>query len=221
MSQRYDDLREALDAMPVFPLPEVVLFPGALLPLHIFEPRYRALLQDCMRSHRTLTVAQIRPGLDADGQPNIAQIGGAGLIVRCDTLDDGRANIVLLGRAAVSLEELPFVPPYRRARARIVADLPDHEPTASDKAALIAAAQAFVGLVRKHDASFSFDLPQHLPASDLASACAQHLLVDARARQELLELRSPHERVSRVAALLLAQRAVVEPPEAGHGRELN
>ena len=107
----------ALADLPVFPLPQVVLFPHAMLPLHVFEPRYRAMLKDCLETHKLMAVALVLDANDRDehGNPRMAQIAGVGLIVEHQQLPDGRSNILLHGQGRVRLEELPFVPPYRRA----------------------------------------------------------------------------------------------------------
>ena len=98
-------LERSLDALPLFPLPQVVLFPEAVLPLHVFEPRYRTMLRDCLARHGALAVVQIVPGEDEHGRPRIAEVSGAGVIVEHQPLPDGRANIVVLGQARVRLEE--------------------------------------------------------------------------------------------------------------------
>src|ERR1700722_8789467 len=106
-----EQLEAALNEMPLFPLTQVVLFPHALLPLHVFEPRYRALVTDCLASHSVFAVALITDpaAVDAHGNPPIACIAGAGLIVEHHALPDGRSTLVLQGQARVRLEELPFV----------------------------------------------------------------------------------------------------------------
>src|SRR5262245_37863781 len=126
------DLRAALEALPLFPLPQAVLFPGAVLPLHVFEPRYKAMIRDCLASHRALAVVQITDAdaLDQHGHPGIAGVAGVGVIVDHAELPEGRFNILVRGRARVGLEELPFVPPYRRARATV---LDTDETAAADR----------------------------------------------------------------------------------------
>src|SRR5450432_1995489 len=90
----------ALEAMPIFPLPGVVLFPGALVPLHVFEPRYRALLADCLATHKCMALAFLLDNrVDAERQPGIARIAGVGMVVEHTALADGRSNIVLKGHA--------------------------------------------------------------------------------------------------------------------------
>ena len=77
--------------IPLFPLPDVVLLPGTLLPLHIFEPRYRAMVADALAGDRTIGMAMIRPGRESSGPtPKIHPVGGAGRIVEAEELSDDR-----------------------------------------------------------------------------------------------------------------------------------
>src|SRR3954468_333548 len=95
------DLAPALDVLPIFPLPQTVLFPGALLPLHVFEPRYRSMVKDCLSTHKAMAVALIAGIGDRDthGHPRIEPVAGIGVIVDHVELPDGRYNILLSGRA--------------------------------------------------------------------------------------------------------------------------
>lgn len=196
-----------MEDLPIFPLPNAVLFPQAHLELHVFEPRYRALLDASLNSHRMMAIAQIQTGAGPHGLPQIASIAGAGSIERRELLADGRSHIVLVGRARVRLEELPFVAPFRRARARVVVDLHDVPSAASDELLLVAAIRGFVEALRKEGPSISFERPEGVPAGELAHHAAQHLLFDGRIKQEILEMRHEKERIVRVAEELLAQRA--------------
>ena len=198
-------LDDALDTIPVFPLPQVVLFPHAVLPLHVFEPRYRQMLQDCLSSHEALAIAQLVPGEDRFGRPKIARIGGGGLVVKAEKLADGRSNIIVLGQARLVLEELdPDDRPYRRAKATI---LHDEGKSISDnqRTALLAAASMFANEVRKHDPTFVFRLPPDVDAAHLADICAHQLVVDASARQEILELLDSRARAELVLHKLAVQ----------------
>jgi ATP-dependent Lon protease len=196
-------LGAALDALPVFPLPGVVLFPRAILPLHIFEPRYRQLLADVMAGHRCMAMAYTLGGGES---PRIAPVAGAGIVVRYEPMSDGRSNILLHGRARVLLEELPFEPPYRRARARILNDKPGSVAEVQ-RAALLSAAAAFVTEARKHAVTVEFELPDGADASATADLCAHHLLLDAPARQRVLEELDVGARVLLVTGELAAQTA--------------
>lgn len=209
---RSADFTAALDALPLFPLPSAVLLPGALMPLHIFEPRYRRMIRDALDGHRSLAIVCITGNeLDEHGHPPIARIAGAGTIVDYAELPSGRYNIVVKGRARVTLDELPFEPPYRRARATILPSVED-PVEATDVAGLVASANSFVALVRAREPSFELRLPSSAEPGLLADYCAQHLLVDARDRQRTLETLKVSERVQLVTETLAMQRMTLMGP---------
>ncbi|CAN5790638.1 hypothetical protein BH11MYX4_BH11MYX4_59530 [soil metagenome] len=199
-------LEQALAAIPIFPLPQVVLFPEAVLPLHVFEPRYRTMLRDCLATHGALVIAHIVGGEDEHGRPRIAPIAGGGIVIEDQTLPDGRSNIVVLGKARLRLEELApdASRPYRMARATVLEDLdarvPDH-----DRVALVAAATMFASEVKKHDPHFSFRMPSTIDAAHIADLCAFQLVVDAGTRQAILDELDPRVRVSLVLNQLALQ----------------
>ncbi|MEO7328358.1 MAG: LON peptidase substrate-binding domain-containing protein, partial [Minicystis sp.] len=193
------DLLPALGALPLFPLP-TVLFPGAMLPLHIFEPRYRAMIRAALDTHQTLAVVLVTDAnkVDAHGHPEIAAIAGVGVIIDHAELPSGRFNVLLRGRARVHLDELPFVSPYRRARATVLIP-PPGEVTQNELSSLISAAAAFTARVRQRDPSFELSLPKDAPAGMMADLCAHALILDARERQSILETLDVPTRVRRVA----------------------
>lgn len=208
-SKKLSDLQPALDALPLFPLPEVVLFPGAALPLHVFEQRYRKMLRDVLDSHRKLCVVQLRGGAPtASDDPPIATIAGVGEVVDATELPSGRFNILLRGLARVSLDELPFVPPYRRARATVLEPTPEVVPS-SEIAALISAATSFATVVRERDKKFSLKLPRDTEAGTLADLCAAQLLIDGRDRQRALETLDVGARVRLVTETIALQRLAI------------
>jgi ATP-dependent Lon protease len=211
-----DHFAQALEALPIFPLPTTVLFPGALLPLHIFEARYRAMIRDCLALHKTLAVALIRDvgERDAHNQPTIEPIAGVGLIVDHMKLADGRYEILVHGRARVRLEELPFLPPYRRARATVLYPVAA-EPTPHELVALIASAAAFAADIRSRDSTFEFCLPPRSKAAAAADLAAHHLVLDARERQALLETLDVSQRVRRTTEALALQHAALHAATGG------
>src|SRR5258705_8709852 len=85
------------DLLPLFPLPNVVLFPNVFLPLHIFEPRYREMVADAVASDRMIGMVLLRPGWDRnyEGRPPIYPIGCSGVMTHVERLGDRRSNIVL------------------------------------------------------------------------------------------------------------------------------
>jgi ATP-dependent Lon protease len=198
-----------IEEVAIFPLPQVVLFPGVLMPLHVFEPRYRAMVRDVMATTRQIAVALIPEDHDIDehGQPEIAEVAGIGEIVRCDALPDGRFNIVVEGKARVRLEELKFRRPYRRARATVVGS----EPGSVDDVivrALASTAARIAGAVRQCHPSFRFCVPESKDPGKLVDACAHYLVLDGEERQKLLETLDVGERVQRCLDVLLSQQAI-------------
>jgi len=212
------DLTEALAALPLFPLPQTVLFPGVLMPFHIFEPRYRALVRDVLETHRSLGIVLItRPDVvDAFGHPTIASIASVGTIVDHAELPGGRYNILVRGRARVRLDELPFVPPYRRAAATVLS-ISSNEPSQQDLVALMTSATRFASFVKERERSFDFRLPEGASPTVVADLCASQLVLDEKERQTILETLDPAQRVRRVAEALAMQTLTLGPPS----RELN
>lgn len=120
-------LAEACRSLPLFPLPGVLLFPGSLLPLHVFEPRYRALVADCLREERPLSVCQILPSevQNAKATPRLYPYAGVGIIAAHEKLADGRSNIVIQPVGRVRLDaERPSDTLYRVAEASLLEDTP-------------------------------------------------------------------------------------------------
>lgn len=112
--------------VPIFPLPEVVFFPQTILPLHVFEPRYRQMIKDCLDGDGWLSVAMLRPGWEKDyqGRPPVHAVAGAGEVIQAEVLADGRYNILLDGRARIRIleEEPPNGRLYRVVRAERIED---------------------------------------------------------------------------------------------------
>ena len=99
-------------------LPNAVLVPNTLLPLHIFEPQYRAMLRWCLERDRFFCVALTRPGSREADAENFAGIGGIGLVRACVGAEDGTSNLVLQGLARVKFGNLLQAEPFRIAEIR-------------------------------------------------------------------------------------------------------
>jgi hypothetical protein len=172
--------------IPLFPLPGVVLLPGTLLPLHIFEPRYRAMVADALNGSRTIGMAMLRADEDPDeARPAIRPVGGAGEIVEADELEDGRYNILLEGRFRYRiLEEVSSPAPYRTARIEEIASIPF--PNAEEEARTSRSALEIFEKVRGE-----LDLPPvpegRFSSERLASEIALRLRYTPAELQALLE----------------------------------
>ena len=110
--------------VPLFPLPDIVLFPAMRLPLHVFEPRYRQMVSDVLAGDRLIAVPRLKPGFAEDyyESPAIFEVCGIGRITRHRLLHDGRFDIVVEGIARAELEEEASTTPYRVACARRLDD---------------------------------------------------------------------------------------------------
>ena len=102
----------------IFPLPGAILFPGLQLPLHIFEPRYRALVKDALARDRR--IGMIQPQRGEEGAP-LYQVGCLGKIEEVEALDDGRFNLILTGEARFKvIRELDAATPFRQVEAELL-----------------------------------------------------------------------------------------------------
>jgi len=179
-----------LSAMPVFPLPSVVMFPGTLLPLHLFEPRYRAMVEHCLAvGPQTLAVCQLRPGWEQDyeGQPPIHEIAGAGRIVAHERRSDGTHEIVVQAVCRVRLSERESRHPFRIATASLLADVGEDDVSPIDVTALVALASEVAGLLHRAQPDFSLGLKGNESPGMLADCLANRCIVDATVRQQVLE----------------------------------
>src|SRR5262245_15215325 len=107
----------------LLPLPNVVLFPKVMLPLHIFEPRYRQMTGDALAGDRLIGMVLLRPGSEAgdEGKPALSPVACLGRIVAEQLLEDGRYNLLLRGLSRVRIvEELEQQKLYRMARVELL-----------------------------------------------------------------------------------------------------
>lgn len=173
--------------IPIFPLDKVVLFPNVFLPLHIFEPRYRAMVSEALEGDRIIGMVLLRPGFEADydGRPPVYAIGCAGVITHNERLSDGRFNIVLRGIEKFRITGEDASRPYRLARIEPLPEaLSETQRVEIRKQrqrleALLAAA------VERSGSEPRF--PPAVPDEDLVNALAQYLELDPIERQALLE----------------------------------
>jgi uncharacterized protein len=125
-------LRDFANQCRLFPLPSLVLFPHAMLPLHIFEPCYRQLTEDALATDRFVTMVQVPPPPKGSFWPepvHIMGVGCLGTIVQHERLPDGRFNFLLLGCKRVRLgKEQPSTKLYRLAEAEILDDKESDQP---------------------------------------------------------------------------------------------
>src|SRR5687767_3104669 len=186
-------------AIPIFPLEVTMLFPGVSRPLHIFEPRYRAMVADALKGDRIIGMTTLKPGFEADyaGRPPIYEIGCAGVVIEAEELPGGRYNIVLRCLAKFRVTSEDQSRPYRLAHVEAIPEVLDD----ADKPALRKARERLEALVTKGSDS---KVPPETTDEALVNWLAQYVQMTHAQRQNLLELKS----------VLLRARALIELIEA-------
>jgi Lon protease-like protein len=196
-------LRMLPPTIPIFPLPNVVLFPQVFLPLHIFEPRYRDLVADALDGDRLIGMVLLRPGWEGDyeGRPAVYPVGCAGVITHHDMLPDGRYNIVLRGLEKFRITGEDESRAYRIARIDSL-----HEPLPeADRAEINAARRRLEALLipqARGRGATDTRLPPSLSDEDVVNTLAQYMEFDPVEKQALLERDGPLARCRSLIELL-------------------
>lgn len=180
---------------PIFPLPATVLFPHMSLPLHIFEPRYRALLADALDGERVIALALLQnpvsgPSWSKPAEPSIHEMCCLARIAAHEALPDGRSNIVLQGlHRAVVIEELSVAEPYRVAQLELYKDLYPSEPVIDRDHRRRELLLGFRKLLKHADAESVIGqlFESAIPLGTLCDIIANILRIAPAARQELLD----------------------------------
>lgn len=205
MSAAVDELgivHSALGRVRIFPLPSSVLIPGGSLPLHVFEPRYRQLVADVLRTDRVVGIPLLHPGWEADydRRPDLFTIMGVGIVRAADRLPDGRYNILVQGvlRARI-LEELPSELPYRIVRAEPLEDRlePGGEARRLGQGQVLRqlAVELATALPDHAGPAFARACLREQDLGRLADLAASSVLIETRERQEFLEEGRVEERL--------------------------
>ena len=191
------------DRIPIFPLPNVVLFPHVFLPLHIFEPRYREMVADAIGGDRVIGMVLLRDGWRRHAGPNppIFPIGCAGRITHVAPLPDGRYNIVLRGIERFRVQDEDHSRSYRIAR---VDALPDGSAAAGGQRHLQAGRRRLEELLERQAAATvsASRIPRGMADGELVNILSQYLELEPIERQALLEKDGPCERCAALIDLL-------------------
>ena len=166
----------------IFPLPGAILFPGLQLPLHIFEPRYRALVKDALARDRR--IGMIQPQRAEEGAP-LYQIGCLGKIGEVEALDDGRFNLILEGEARFRMvRELDAATPFRQIEAELIEeeDYPALSPV--ERAGFEREAQRFA---TSQGYAVDWEAVTRLDDESLIDGSSQIVPFDIASKQALLE----------------------------------
>lgn len=217
------------DLLPLFPL-RIVLFPGATIPLHVFEPRYRQLLADALAGDRRFGLILL-PEHVAEVDLPVGTVGCVAEVLKVDALPDGRSDIVVRGAERFAFAGLSATggAPYHVGWTEPYHDAPDADTDPAELEALVARVRSAFGRAA-HAARQLVDDPDPVPTvtddpAQTAFAIAALVDLDLETRQALLTSRSAADRLRRLDALLgpaartLAGRAEVHEraKSNGHG----
>jgi Lon protease-like protein len=204
----------------LFPLPNVVLFPQVLLPLHIFEPRYRQMTADALAGDQLITMTLLKPGWEEDytGKPALYPVACLGKIIADQQLDDGRCNILLRGlsRARI-LGEIDQGKLYRSARVQLLEDSPVAVHFAEQRlhTQLTQLMPAWCATLGLPDDQLSKLLDGGLSLGSLCDILGYALPLGVEFKQKLLAELSVEER----AVLLLGHLQSQQPPKPAGGAD--
>jgi len=192
-------LRSIPAVIPLFPLPNVVLFPQMPMPLHVFEPRYRKMVGDALETHRTIGMTLLQPGWEAEyqGRPSVYPIGCAGTIEQNEPLENGRYNILLRGTSRFRIVTEHDGEPYRLARVEVLDDVVGDEASLEDLRKKLLAA-----IGRGSDGPASLVLQAELPHDVFVNALCQTLNLAPVERQSLLHCDTIAGRYARLLEIL-------------------
>lgn len=201
------ELARLCHTLPLFPLPGVVLMPGAAMPLHVFEPRYRALIRDCLAGNGLLAIPQIRAGSEEEhnGTPLLYPYTAVGKIGGHQVLPDGRYNLIVHPLARVILRSDALGEGgYRVGDAELLFDSP-HVPARLEAVgnrvrALVA---PLIGRMGEAGSPIARAL-MGMPALRVAEALAPVAIQDGEERQLFLAENDPILRAEMVEAAVLA-----------------
>jgi Lon protease-like protein len=206
----------SLEAVPLFPLPNVVLFPRAVLPLHIFEERYKTMTANALAGERQVAMALLRPGWEKSyyGRPDVEPVVCVGTIVSHEKLPDGKYNFLLQGhtRARIVREHPPGDRPYRLADLRALEEVPAMEIDLEQQrrrmiAILNDGALSRTSLARQ----FRRVLDSSIPTSHVADLLAFNMLDDVMLKQSLLADIDVRDRVERTVQELHSLQRLLGP----------
>lgn len=198
---------EPRQPVPVFPLPDVVLFPRALLPLHVFELRYRAMLRDALAGERLVALALLKPGWEADyhGSPEFHRLACLARLQDVRWRPDDRYDLQVLGLSRVRLGDPVREHPYRTARATVLHE----EPYTEGDPLVLSERRSLVECCRR----IGHQVREGLSFEALVNGLCMVLPLEAEERLELLALDSVVQRGHVVAELARGRWSDPDAPE--------
>lgn len=198
-----------LKEIPIFPLPNAVFFPKTFLPLHVFEPRYRAMVENADKHDNLMGIVLLKEGWEQDyfGSPAVHDIACVGRIEQVEKLQDGKYNIMLYGIGKVKIEQFIQEKPYRVAQVRYLKEVKfdpaevDEETEARSFIRLIKTYLVEIGVENSHEVVSI----QNYSLESIVNQIAAILDFPAEDKQALLELKSLKMRYDQLQGIIKDQ----------------
>lgn len=208
-----EDLENFSGEAPLFPLPNVVFYPKTFLPLHIFEPRYKTMIEDIQDSERMICMVCLKPEWEdtADKEAPIHSVGTLGYMEQIAVGEDGTSDILLVGLTKVTIEEVKSDRPYRIGKLTPLSDAAGEGNRQKLKMQLlryfdeIRDDERFVNIAQFFEGGLDFEMAVNFMAA--------YTSVDVQAKQELLELDDLSMRARILCRFIESERASYQFPE--------
>jgi uncharacterized protein len=204
-----------LDSIPLFALPDFVVFPSTPVPLHFFEPRYRAMIEDVVTSDNLIVTVRLAPGWEGEyeGAPPIEPIGTLTRVVTHRSNSNGTHDAVLLGLGRVAIESTTATARgYRVARVKMLDERMD--VSRDTHASLVACASRLIALLRVRHPHLTLDIDADTPSARVVDTLADRFVSGPDDRSALLAITDAAVRAERVLEAMAALTLALEPNSA-------
>ena len=208
-------------SLPVFPLPGLVFFPGTVLPLHVFEPRYQRMVRDARAGHGLIAMALLKPGWEPEyyDAPEVHALGCCGRLIEVVELPEGRFNIKLAGLCRTLFLEFDADTPYRTARVRALPERvpPDGSPAVAEAKSSLLCAYAAWAAELTGETPTGLEGAVSAPLHALVNTLCAHVDLPAGTKQRLLRCDDLLERCHMATEALRRQLDRVRRQGSGSG----
>ena len=175
------------DVVPLFPLGNMVFFPNTVIPLHIFEERYKQMVDDSASSHNLICMTLMNENeKNNDDNETISKIGCVGRIISNEEIEEGKKNIILYGIGRIKIDEIIYSKPYRQAKINLIKSI-----EAKDNTALYKRIVDLVGewnlLIQDYNDSYKIKIDPNANFCKLIDSLSSIVVSSSLERQYLLE----------------------------------
>ena len=172
--------------VPLFPLDNVVFFPNTILPLHIFEERYKQMISDSSNSHNLICMTLLNPDMGDSDEQTLSHTGCIGRIINNEEADDGKKNIILYGLRRIKITKLIYDKPYREAEIKLI-NTSHSDNSEAFKKRIIELINKWNLLLDGYTDDYKIKIESSFPLSKITDTLSSSMVSKASDRQLLLE----------------------------------